>query len=50
VRIYIDDAGGRHPIHGAIWNDVEQRWTPMTWDAEGFFIGQQWPRSVDIEL
>lgn len=48
MKIYDTQAGGRHPIIGAIWNDIESRWTPMTWNEHGYFIDQQWPRSVDI--
>lgn len=50
MRIYATDAGGRHPIHGAWYNDIEERWNPITYDTDGCFVGAQWPRSVDLVL
>ncbi len=48
ARIYAQDGGGEHPIHGAYWNADTQRWTPMTWNDDGFFIDKTCPRDVDI--
>ena len=50
IRIYDDDAGGLHPIHGAYWYQAEERWIPVAWTAEGFIIGKDTPRSLDIDL
>lgn len=36
VRIYTTDAGGRHPIHGSVWNG--DRWVQLSWATSGTYI------------
>jgi hypothetical protein len=50
IRIYDDDAGGDYPIHGAYWNEAEKAWFLVAWTSEGFVIGKETPRSLDISI
>lgn len=43
VRIYATDAGGKYPVHGAIWSDEEDGWESEAWTEEG-----QWLRSTPV--
>lgn len=48
VRVYSKKGGGDHPIHGAWYNDSDDCWIPCTWTLDGFFVSDEYPRSVDI--
>lgn len=41
VRIYCTNGGGEYPVHGAIWEEDLQRWTPFSWTAEGIFCSDE---------
>jgi hypothetical protein len=38
ARIYITDAGGTYPVHGAVWNT--NIWILHTWQTDGIFNNQ----------
>jgi hypothetical protein len=37
VRIYTVDGGGSYPIHGAIFDKVDNCWCPFSWPNDGKF-------------
>ena len=50
--IYRTDAGGREPIHGAIRTirDDGPGWTPVSWEADGAYIGGGVTHDFDLML
>lgn len=48
VRIYATDAGGDYCIHGAWWNEVDGHWIPASWRYDGYFMGPEHTRPLDI--
>lgn len=48
ARIYAVDGGTGRELHGAVWNEIEDMWTPCSWDSEGYFVSKEYPRSLDI--
>ena len=46
VRIYAQDGGGRHPIHGAVFED--NRWHQQKWKANGRFINHETDHPDDL--
>lgn len=48
VRIYSTSGGGSYPVHGAIWNTEEKRWTSQVWTREGAFMSPSRPENADL--
>ena len=35
IRIYATDAGWPYPIHGAVWEDEDEKWKIRIWELDG---------------
>jgi hypothetical protein len=50
VRIYATDGGGKFPVHGAVFNKDDCRWTILTWTITGslYLTGDE--HGLDLDL
>jgi hypothetical protein len=48
VRIYTYDAGGRFPIHGAVWNPTRNEWVACVWNDGGGMNLSGNPGMIDL--
>ena len=48
ITIYSTTGGGKRPIHGAYYADVENGWVPISWYPDGTYNLHDKPCALDI--
>ena len=49
VRIFVKPGNDSSEYIGAYWGKSE-KWIPVTWDRDGFYLGKDKPCALDIML